>query len=247
MKKRLSHNDAINLLDYIHSTIECTTTDEFTTLIEKLQGIVPFEYATCVLSRNKVLSGGEKYEVVNFNYPVEWTEIYSSKQYDQVDPIAVEHFKDIKVQYWADTYRKYPPPDNFIKLAKSFKLEKGYTHGARNIKRTEASLFSIAGQAVEHDDRTEAVLKYIVPHLHQVLVRVSNTILPQKKVFLTPREKEVLTWLANGKSSWDISMILSVSESTINFHVNSIMQKLDAVSRTHAVAIAFELGLVGFD
>lgn len=61
---------------------------------------------------------------------------------------------------------------------------------------------------------------------------------------ISQREREVLHWLKEGKSSRDISMILNISERTVNFHINNIMQKFDAVSRVQAVAIAVSKGLV---
>jgi DNA-binding CsgD family transcriptional regulator len=64
---------------------------------------------------------------------------------------------------------------------------------------------------------------------------------------LSKREKEVLTWSKRGKSSWEISAILNISERTVNFHVNNIMQKLNAVSRIQAVAVAIERGLIKTD
>ena len=64
---------------------------------------------------------------------------------------------------------------------------------------------------------------------------------------LSLREKEVLNWIKQGKSTWDISVILGISRSTVNFHVNNILQKLDAVSRAQAVAIAIEQGLIDIE
>jgi DNA-binding CsgD family transcriptional regulator len=63
-------------------------------------------------------------------------------------------------------------------------------------------------------------------------------------VVLSAREKEVLNWLKQGKSSWEISVILGISESTVNFHVYNVMHKLDASSRPQAVAAAAHLGLI---
>jgi DNA-binding NarL/FixJ family response regulator len=68
-----------------------------------------------------------------------------------------------------------------------------------------------------------------------------------RHVALSMREKEVLNWLKKGKSSWDISTILNISESTVNYHITNIMQKLNAVSRTQAVAVAIERGLISSD
>jgi LuxR family transcriptional regulator, quorum-sensing system regulator CviR len=59
-----------------------------------------------------------------------------------------------------------------------------------------------------------------------------------KSVSLSPRELEVLKWLTLGKSSWDISVILKISERTVNYHVTNIMKKLDVTSRLQAVSEA---------
>ena len=61
---------------------------------------------------------------------------------------------------------------------------------------------------------------------------------------LSRREREVLSWLRHGKSNWEISRILGISERTVKFHVTSIMRKLNAVTRTQAVALAMELGIL---
>ena len=57
---------------------------------------------------------------------------------------------------------------------------------------------------------------------------------------LTKREREILNWIMQGKSNWDISIIVNISQSTVSFHVNNLMRKLGAVSRSHAVAIALQ-------
>jgi LuxR family transcriptional regulator, quorum-sensing system regulator CviR len=57
-------------------------------------------------------------------------------------------------------------------------------------------------------------------------------------LILSKREIEVLSWLKEGKTSWEIARILQITERTVNFHVRNIMKKLDANNRTHAVAIA---------
>lgn len=67
---------------------------------------------------------------------------------------------------------------------------------------------------------------------------------PIKSLHLTAREVECLTWVANGKSSWDISLILGISENTVNFHVKNSMRKLDTSHRTVAAIRALRLGLI---
>ncbi len=61
---------------------------------------------------------------------------------------------------------------------------------------------------------------------------------------LTPRETEVLRWVANGKSAWEIGEILDITKRTVDEHVQTIVRKLGAVNRTHAVALALRDGII---
>lgn len=61
---------------------------------------------------------------------------------------------------------------------------------------------------------------------------------------LSARELEVLKLLVEGKSNQEAATSLSISESTIKFHVNHILAKLNAADRTQAVIIALRRGLV---
>jgi DNA-binding NarL/FixJ family response regulator len=61
---------------------------------------------------------------------------------------------------------------------------------------------------------------------------------------LTPRELQVLRLMADGLPNKQISARLSVTESTVKFHVNSILRKLDVRSRTEAVVRAGRIGVI---
>ena len=61
---------------------------------------------------------------------------------------------------------------------------------------------------------------------------------------LTPRELEVLAWVAQGHPNKEIAERLAISQRTVKFHVSSIMGKLGAANRTEAVALAVQHGLI---
>jgi DNA-binding NarL/FixJ family response regulator len=61
---------------------------------------------------------------------------------------------------------------------------------------------------------------------------------------LTPREMDVLEMLAEGLSNKLIAHRLSISDHTAKFHVNSILAKLNAGTRTEAVTRGIRLGLI---
>jgi DNA-binding NarL/FixJ family response regulator len=61
---------------------------------------------------------------------------------------------------------------------------------------------------------------------------------------LTPREREVLPLLAAGMTNKEIASRLGVTDHTVKFHVNGILGKLGAVTRTEAVVEAARRGLI---
>ena len=61
---------------------------------------------------------------------------------------------------------------------------------------------------------------------------------------LTPREIECLKWAADGKTEWEISAILHVSEHTADKHLANAHRKLGAANRSHAVALAIRWGFI---
>jgi DNA-binding NarL/FixJ family response regulator len=76
-----------------------------------------------------------------------------------------------------------------------------------------------------------------------------NALLPHSQVeelaeALTPREMDVLEMLAEGLSNKLIAHRLSISDHTAKFHVNSILAKLNAGTRTEAVTRGIRLGLI---
>jgi DNA-binding CsgD family transcriptional regulator len=67
---------------------------------------------------------------------------------------------------------------------------------------------------------------------------------PTRTHSLTPREREVLTWAARGKSAVEIGGILHITKRTVDEHVQSAIRKLGAANRTQAVAIALRSRLI---
>jgi DNA-binding NarL/FixJ family response regulator len=61
---------------------------------------------------------------------------------------------------------------------------------------------------------------------------------------LTPREREVLTWMGRGHSNAELAAELTLSEATVKTHVARIFAKLSLRDRAQAVVLAYETGLV---
>ena len=104
----------------------------------------------------------------------------------------------------------------------------------------------IAKGLLEFETFDSSQIKEIVEHGH-LLNPPSGRGRPRKKMpaenplgslGLTPREGEVLTWIAQGKTNYEIGVILRACTGTISKHVERILSKLRVENRTAAAAIA---------
>lgn len=103
---------------------------------------------------------------------------------------------------------------------------------------------SVASGALSLGDLAQAVT-WALAQSRQVAVRdIEIGPAPKCQPLLSRREHEVLDWTACGKTSEEISCILGLSVSAVNFHVKSLLFKLQCCNRTAAVARAALLGLL---
>ncbi|WLD93103.1 response regulator transcription factor [Alkalihalobacillus sp. AL-G] len=77
--------------------------------------------------------------------------------------------------------------------------------------------------------------KLIYPHI----MNLQNSI-----EFLTPKEKEILAFIANGNTNLEISKQLLISKRTVEYHISTILHKLDAKTRVQAVVTALKSGIL---
>ena len=93
-------------------------------------------------------------------------------------------------------------------------------------------------------DSTKYDAQVIAFHFHDAVRRAfiadQNIPLP---IPLTEREVEILRWTAAGKTAWEIGGILKISERTVNFHIQNVMEKFGVHNKTHAAAKAMGMGL----
>jgi len=61
---------------------------------------------------------------------------------------------------------------------------------------------------------------------------------------LSPRERECLQWIVAGKSDWEIGQILSISEKTVNTHVERAKHKLGVTTRAQVIVAALRHRLI---
>jgi DNA-binding CsgD family transcriptional regulator len=106
------------------------------------------------------------------------------------------------------------------------------------------SLFCPCGFDPDLSQRARAAIEMIGIYSHHALTRA---LLQHKRedavrTPLTPREREIMQWVATGKTDDEIAEILSIGTTTVTSHVENAKQKLDAFRRTYAVVQAIRFG-----
>jgi len=100
---------------------------------------------------------------------------------------------------------------------------------------------------LSNSQATAALMAYgslLAGLVHDGMRRIINKPANVMRSALTPRELECIKWIAAGKSSWEISVILGISEHGVLFHIRNIMSKFDTQTRHLAVLKAIACGLV---
>lgn len=223
----------------------------FQSAIEQ-RGMKTFGYARIGATRFGAVTTAQFHEqcVKGTTYPGEWRDRYRAKGYFAVDPIIAACRSRLMPIVWdrLELCDDVPEQSAVLGEASEFGLTRGFSvpiHTPSGDKaivslasdESEAAFRSRIG-AFQHQFHLMAI------HFH---ARVETTLAallpaPEPAVKLTPREIECLQWTAEGKTAWEISRILSISENTVNFHLKNSMAKLDVHSKTHAVAKAVSLG-----
>jgi DNA-binding CsgD family transcriptional regulator len=242
----ISGSDAVGLLQLIHGSLSCKSDEDFKALFPELNKLLPFDFAHAMLGFHDDNRGAVIVHAANISFPEEWLSEFVSRDYMRESVIVRNNFLNYRPQYWAESLMKFNENKEVVCLREDFDMRNGYSHGSTPLlEERYGSMFCFSGPSIEYDRRSEKILELIVPHFHLALAGIFRKRPAGKEnICLSVREKEVLNWMKQGKSSWDMSVILGISKSTVNFHVYNIIQKLGATNRTQAVAVATRLGLI---
>lgn len=185
-------------------------------------------------------SYGEDVEtlIVANHWPAEWTYHYRANRYFLDDPVSQWSFARSTPFTWADARSGTPETARTRQIkedAKDMGMVDGMGFPMFDPNNWQA-VVSLAADAPVTLTKKEAGVIYLASVMAQSqAVELSKTSRNAQHE-LTAREKDVLTWMAHGKSLWEAATILGISEATVKNHLAAIRTKLGATNTTHAVA-----------
>lgn len=133
-------------------------------------------------------------------------------------------------------------PEELGKLLRAFDIPTGVALPAY-ANDGERILFWLGGDRPQLGQTELNELTMVTLHLVDAYNRIKQSKLTEHPP-LSAREREVVRWTAQGKTSIEIGQILSLSDHTVNAYMTSAIKKLDCVNRTQLVAKAIRLKLI---
>ncbi|MEJ1968061.1 MAG: LuxR family transcriptional regulator [Rhizomicrobium sp.] len=172
-------------------------------------------------------------------WPEEWLNHWLSHNYISVDPVINQLLARNEPIRWSEALGANDDAGaRIFDEATEFKMKDGL---ALPIYSRDGFVVGIT-MGTEHYElgkQDEACLHLASIYFHAKLERLRAEGAPKPRgPRLTPRERECLSWVAAGKTDWEISQILNIAEQTAHEYVQNALTKLNATTRAQAVAIA---------
>lgn len=248
----LSDQEHTALIVAIKSLHAIETTDQLLQWTQTdLQALLPHEifiFGVGRISKGSIEIG----RMFSNGFPAGYVSDIRRADGEVMSPIMTRWCKEKKPQLFepehAHTQADIPPA--WLAIFQKHQLRNMAAHGMRDLSSNVASYFNfsrIPGKLTPHH---AYLLELLMPHMHVALVKVLSQIKPDQpraktpRLKITTREKGILQWLHAGKTNWEISQILSLSEHTVKNQVRNILIKLHVKNRVQAVAKAISTKII---
>jgi DNA-binding CsgD family transcriptional regulator len=183
---------------------------------------------------------------IRLTYPASWIKRYLQMGYVDIDPVVREGFLRTLPFDWSELKIETPAEMAFLTDAFAHAVgPHGYSIPVQS-KHGHRALFSISFS--RSDTEWADFLKTTKPALIEIANRIHRRVIAEvfgeDRPHLTAREIECLQWVARGKDTSDIAVILDISSHTARDYLKSARFKLDCVTSAQAVTKAVKLGLL---
>lgn len=205
-------------------------------------GTYGFEYVTLGQLIHPTLQEIDYADLGVSNYPEEFQQKYINSNYLLHDPVINQALVAQDAFAWTELMSSASPRGRDIfDECRAYGLEAGVTVPIHLPERTPG-LVSYAGRAVTLSGEDIEALELIGVHSYSKLLDIYDAAKTKNKVRLTPREVDVLHYVACGKTDLEIGRLLNLGHYSVKDHLRNARRKLGASNRAHCVVIAIRDG-----
>jgi DNA-binding CsgD family transcriptional regulator len=189
--------------------------------------------------------------VMLHNYPRGWVRTYSEAKLYEIDPVLRRAESNPLPFFW-DTAFHHASFNKPQKTAMADAAGYGITHGYTIplhlswLPATVRASCTVIPDCEYIDPQNYLAIEVLAQYLYVFATRAHAPWLHAARVALTPRERQCLALVAQGKSDWTIGRVLCLGESTVHYHIERLKRRLRVATRTQAVVQAVMTGQISF-
>lgn len=187
--------------------------------------------------------------VMRHNYPERWAEAFSEDRLYEIDPMLLRAEQSPFPFHWDDREFRAQHTDKQMKLvaaASSLGLRSGYTipihlSWVPGALRASCSLVPASSSI---DPRSYDTAERLSTYFYAAAIRASLPCTTGRPIVLSPRERQCLELVAQGKSEWVIAKLLGLHQGTVHKYIERTRRRLGVATRVQAVVKALQMGLI---
>jgi len=179
------------------------------------------------------------------NYPQNWVEYYLQEDFAQLDPVLKNCRAPGNVWPW-DEMADAAGRKVFL-AARNHGIYHGISCSMMAKNRSMGILsmsYACESKTIQLTTGLELQLQNLAELSLAALIEMDDISMTAAKLELSERELEILKWTAEGKTSAEISLILSISKNTVNFHQKNMQKRFNAPNKTQIASYAAAIGLI---
>ena len=180
------------------------------------------------------------------NFDPAWRRQYATEPSCRSDPARNQAIQRAGSVQWARAFAAARSPEQraFVHACRQQGLRDGITTPVHGPQGCVAIMMFAAPRSLRIDPDDGEALSHIAMALYQRVRRLTAAALfqPAEPAHLTSREIECLHWVLEGKTNWEIGVLMGVTARTVQFHLGNASRKLGVVNRVQAAVRALLRG-----
>jgi DNA-binding CsgD family transcriptional regulator len=185
-------------------------------------------------------------ELLLSNIPPSITEVYRSERWERADPLLPIALRTTRPVVWEHVWQGGDLSKEQVEVVEGFKhlgMCKGITFPLYDIGGPR-HVVGLSRCDYDDDDTDRfPLLQAFCTQAWSRFLELAGDFSTSTDI-LSTREIEILNWMKEGKSNWDIAEILNLSIKTVEYHVSNVLKKLGAPNRITAVVTALRHGII---
>jgi len=183
-----------------------------------------------------------------------YAEFYIRDRFYETTPIYRWALAHTGATYWRWVHEAYfagrlsPEEAEAVRINARHGITSGIAISFAEIgDRTRAVLGLTADRGLDHDDVDriwERQRREITAVANMMHLRIATLPLPARRRPLTPRQREALQWVSDGKTAADIAVLMSVTPAMVEKHLRLARESLNVATTAHAVAKATRMNMI---